>query len=55
MGAAVGDGDEEEEGEDDVGDDSAEFTDLTTLAAALAAPMKSFRGLEVVAAAAISR
>ena len=36
-----------------VDEDSAEFADLTTLAAAPAAPIKSFKGLEVVLAATI--
>lgn len=36
-----------------MGEDSAELADLTTLAAALAAPMKLFKGLEVVVAAAM--
>ncbi len=49
----MADGDEAVEDEDEVGEDSAEFTDLTTLAAAPAAPMKSFRGFEVVDAAAM--
>ena len=53
VGAAVVDGDEEVEDEDEVGEDCAEFADLTTLAAAPAAPIKSLRGLEVVLAAAI--
>lgn len=53
MAAAVVDGDEEVDDEDEVGEDSAEFTDLTTLAAAPAAPMKSCSGFEVGLAAAI--
>ena len=53
MGAAVVDGDEEVEDEDEVDEDSAEFSDLTALATAPAAPIKSFKGFEVVLAAAI--
>ena len=52
VGAAVVDGDEEVEDEDEV-EDCAAFTDLTTLAAAPAAPIKSFKGFEVVLAAAM--
>ena len=53
MGAAVVDGEEEVEDEDEVGVDSTDFADFTTLAAAPAAPMNSFRGFEVVLAAAM--
>ena len=53
VGAAVVAGDEEDEDEDEVDEGCAEFADLTTLAAAPAAPIKSFKGLEVVLAAAM--
>lgn len=53
AGAAVVDDDAAVEDEDEVVEASAEFTDLTTLAAAPAAPMKSFNALDVVVAAAI--
>lgn len=53
MVAAV-DGEEEVDDEDEVGEDATAFADLTTLAAAPAAPMKSFKGLDVVLAAAMA-
>ena len=53
AGAAVVDGEEEVEDDDEVGVDATALADLTMLAAAPAAPMKSFKGFEVVLAAAI--
>lgn len=53
AGAAVVEGEEEVEDEDDVGDDCAEFAEWMTLAAAPAAPIKACKGSTVVLAAAI--